>query len=247
MVGHRQFLSCPRENRYRHGIATYEQHSLSAVGSELAPASVLMISCVLRFWEVLKFLGYLIMIDANVLRCLSVGIVVDGASAIIAKVIHRRWNIHHIAEARENELGIVRVDGCLNLDASIGKDGVDHVLQELEVVGTEGLVGLLGQPFPVAVAALETCATWCLALNVVSHRYASIAVLHHLVIACLVLQVVQAIGIPVLIDPVVVVHPCAKGIEMRAVAILEHFLASIAEAVDGAVCGVELHVEATTA
>ena len=247
MVGHRQFLCRPWENRYRHGIATYEQNSLSSVGSELAPASVLMISRVLRLGEVLKLLGYLIMIDANVLRCLSVGVVVDGAAAIIAKVVHRRRNIHHIAEARENELGIVRVDGSLNLDASIGKDGVDHVLQELEVVGTEGLVGLLCQPFPVAVATLETCATWSLALNVVCYRYASIAVLHHLVTASLVLQVVQTIGIPVLIDPVVVVHPCAKGIEMRAVAILEHLLSTIAEAVDGTVCGIELHVEATTA
>ena len=120
-------------------------------------------------------------------------------------------------------------------------------MQELEVVGTEGLVGLLGQPFPIAVATLETCAIRSLALNVVSHRYASIAVLHHLVTACLVLQVVQAIGIPVLIDPVVVVHPCTKGIEMRAVAIFEHLLSTIAEAVDGTVCGVELHVEATAA
>ena len=107
MVSHRQFLCRPRENRYRHGIATYEQNSLSAVGSELAPASVLMISRVLRFGEVLKLFCHLIMIDANVLRCLSVGVVIDGASAIIAKVVHRRWNIHHISEARENELGIV--------------------------------------------------------------------------------------------------------------------------------------------
>ena len=59
----------------------------------------------------------------------------------------------------------------------------------------------------------------------------------------LVKQIVQTVGIPVLIDPIVVVHPCAEGIELRSEAIDKHLLTTVGEAVDATVGIVELHAE----
>ena len=181
------------------------------------------------------------------LRGLAVGIVVDGTAAVVAEVAECRRGLHHVAQSRQDELSVVGVDGGFHLDASVGADGVDNVLRELEVIHSERLVFLLSEALPVAVGSLEACAVGCLALNAVEHRNTTVEVLHHLMLLSLMLQVVEAVLIPVLIHPVVVVHPCAEGVELRAAAVFKHFLAAVAQAADAAVGIAELHVETVSA
>ena len=187
VVGHCQFLCRPGQYAHRHCLAPCEERSGSAVGGQHAPARVLMVGHVLRLGEVLELLCHLIIIYSDVLRGLAVGIVVDGTAAVVAEVIHLRGRLHHVAQSRQDELSVVGVDGGFHLDASVGADGVDNVLRELEVIGSERLVFLLSEALPVAVGSLEACAVGCLALNAVEHRNATVEVLHHLMLLSLML------------------------------------------------------------
>ena len=206
-----------------------------------------MIAHVLRLGVVVDLVGHLIIIDADVLRRLTVRVVVGRSTSVVAEVAERRGSLHHIAQARQHELRVAGGDGSLDGNSAIGEDGVDDVLHKAEVIGGEEPVLLFHEPLPVAVATFQACSVECLAFDGVGYCDAAVGILHHLMVPDTVFQVVQSVGIPVLVSPVVVVHPGTEGVEPRTAALVEYLLAAVGKAVDDAVVVVKHHREVIAA
>ena len=70
---------------------------------------------------------------------LAVAVVVHRAAAVVGKAVQFLRQLHGITDARELYLRVVGGDVTLQLDTTIGIDGVDLIRGEFEIIGAERL------------------------------------------------------------------------------------------------------------
>ena len=236
----------------RNGIRllVHYEDTLALGIAERGPASLLVVAHLHGLGPVGELLGNGRRVLLYELAGLAVVVVVDRTTAIVCKAVVLCRNANLVTQTCQYYGGVIGCDGCLKFNRTVGIDCPDLVGGELEVVGTEGTVGVLLQGVDTAIVtsvlALQTCRVGSLGNNGEGDLHVAVLLLNDLCILGTVLQVVQTVGKPGLVAPVVVAHEGTECIQAGAIAGNDNALIAVNQLVDSTLLHVELNLEAFT-
>ena len=250
MCSHSHVHSTVVQSRNGIRLLVHDKDTLALGIAERGPACLLVVAHLLRLGPVGELLGHGRRELLDELACLAVVVVVDRTAAIVCEAVVLCRNAHLITKSCQYYAGVVGCDGSLQFNRTVGIDGPYLVGGELEVVGTEGTVGILLQSVDTAVVAsvlaLQACCVGSLGDNGAGNLHVTVLLLYHLCVLGTVLQVVQTVGKPGLVAPVVVAHEGTECIQTGTITGNDNALATINQLIDSTLLHVELNLEALT-
>ena len=247
-----QLKCAPRQRRGAHLTVGHEGHAVALGVGERTPAHIFAVAHRLGLGQHDVLLTHETFVRFDELSRLAVAVVVHRAAAVVGKAVQFLRQLHGITDARELYLRVVGGDVTLQLDTTIGIDGVDLIRGEFEIIGAErlrlvvhNLVDCLG--IAVAVRIIVVSAVGGLAFD--GEAEAQRAVFRNLLRESggFVLEIVQTELRPAIIHPVVVVGTGAEGVELGAKSGFDDRLSAVVEGVEATGELIEGHFVALSA
>ena len=191
-----------------------------------------MVTHILWFREVHKLSGHGIGILFDELSCLTVGIIIYRATAIIRKVCILLRHFHHITQTRENETRTIGSNACLQLDRTILINSPYLIGSKLKVVIIKlPVCQFLNAVFTGTCAAFDACTVRSLRFYRIAHHNGIIFSDYRYFLHCMN-QIVQAMFKPRLIEPVIIIRESTESIQFRAIPVCYYFLTAISQVID---------------
>ena len=173
--------------------------------------------------------------------CLAVGIVVERSTTIVCEVVEILVCLHTISQTRQYKTRIAADDAALYLNASIGIDCINKVGSEVEIVRFHFLS--LDNGEASAAATTYFALMFTLTYDGVVKTDGTVLIQYERGLQCLVFQIVQSVGIPLLVHPVIVIDRGTQSIELRTLSGQEDVVSVIVELLDDTCLVVKGHFE----
>ena len=235
----------PWKCRCRHYAIGYESSATACSSSQSSPTYFFVVTHRLRLAQY-DFIAHLLTEDFNVLTHLTVVEVICRTTAIVSKVYIFLRQYHGITQASQVCCRLVGRNRALEFYRTIGINGPYLIGSELEVIFTERFClvvhnGICIFRITVAVSVLVLCTIRSLTFYGKRKHHTAILGICHAPIGYLMLQVMQAVLVPLVVCPVVVTYRSTEAIELWTIAIGNHDLSAIYQAIDSTGLGIELH------
>ena len=248
-----EFHLAPGQCAGRHQAVGDEGGTAACGRGECAPAHLFAVAHSLGFGQHDFVLAHGLLIEFDEGARLAVVVVVDRSTAVVVEVFESLGQFHRVAEAAQVGRGLVASDGALEFNASIGIDGPYLVGRKLEVVGSEGVAGVVLRVVHRVLVAVRVAIAVAGAVGSLAFHGEG-----QLDDACLgvgslaggydaVLEVVEAVFEPRAVAPVVVVGRCAEGVEARSVTFGDDGETSVFQTAEATRLGVKLGCEVLAA
>ena len=247
-----QLKCAPRQRRGAHLTVGHEGHAVALGVGERTPAHIFAVAHRLGLGQHDVLLTHEAFVRFDELSRLAVAVVVHRAAAVVGKAVQFLRQLHGITDARELYLRVVGGNVALQLDTTVGIDGVDLIRGEFEIIGAErlrlvvhNLVNLV--LIAVSVGVIVVSAVGSLAFD--GETETQRAVFQKLLRESggFVLEIVQTELRPAIIHPVVVVGTGAEGVELGAKSGFDDRLSAVVEGVEATGELIEGHFVALSA